>query len=176
MIQIIQTGWHFQDFYNDPHNLNRLPACKEDANWQIATQTAPQLGQNKIHLKRLVCKGDKGFIQLHWQSLNVIISFLKVFLPWKSLDKFDLCQGARQLAKDLDFFIRWRCIEPERPIEIGAVRSKSRPRRQLLAQFLQQELLYYTASTTLQYWRGTRKGNFQRILSRRPLSFRNQHI
>ena len=56
------------------------------------------------------------------------------------MDKFDLCQGARQLAKDLDFFIRWRCIEPERPIEIGAVRSKSRPRRQLLAQFLQQEL------------------------------------
>ena len=69
----------------------------------------------------------------------------------KSLDKFYLCQGARQLAKDLDFFIRWRCIEPERPIEIGAVRSKSRPRRQLLAQFLQQDLLYYTASTTFQY-------------------------
>ena len=67
------------------------------------------------------------------------------------MDKFDLCQGARQLAKDLDFFIRWRCIEPEQPIEIGAVRSKSRPRRQLLAQFLQQELLYYTASTTFQY-------------------------
>ena len=56
------------------------------------------------------------------------------------MDKFDLCQGARQLAKDLDFFIRWRCIEPERPKEIGAVRSKSRPRRQLLAQFLQQDL------------------------------------
>ena len=31
----------FKIFTNDPHNLNRLPACKEDANWQIATQTAP---------------------------------------------------------------------------------------------------------------------------------------
>ena len=36
--------------------------------------------------------------------------------------------------------------------------------------------LYYNASTPLQYWRGTRGGNFQRILFKRPLSFRNQHI
>ena len=90
------------------------------------------------------------------------------------MDKFDLCQGARQLAKDLDFFIRWRCIEPERPIEIGAVRSKSRPRRQLLAQFLQQELF----TILLRQHFNIEKEHIEETFNtfKGPLSFRNQPI